>query len=666
MKKIKPYLILLLFLTISISCGGSNKNNDSGNSSSVTAPTFNLSSGTYSTDMSVSITNATNGSTIYYTTDGSIPTTLSQIYNSPIVVAGNGATITIQAIAAMAGMSNSNLAVAVYVINYKQVSTPNFSPTAGMCTSITISCTTPAVTIYYTTDGNTPTTSSAIYNAPISFTGSGTTLTVSALAVKSGMMDSTVASTVYNIPFTGTTLWSTPIRSASDSSRFTAVAADNNGNSYAIGYIINTGLFDFGGSSSPINGIMSNSNSVIVKYNSSGVAQWAKILESGNCMFKGIATDNSGNVFVVGEFNGTCNFGGNSSIINGISNYWNAVIIKYNSSGIAQWATPIMSATNSSWFYNVAVDQSGNAYAVGNVDGSSSFNFGGNSTMFNGINVGNNAVIVKYNSSGEAQWATSLLSASGFTFFNGVSVDQSGNAYAVGSFQNACSFDYGGYSTPFTNNDYGSSVIVKYSTSGVTQWATPIVSATGGNSFTSVAVDNSNNAYAVGFIVGTGSFNYGCGSFNGANGLINGMYPSCSSVIVKYNSSGIPQWSKSSTAVTTSRFESVSVDRWGNAYAAGYIYDNCDFGGSSILIYSQNKDNSVIVKYSTTGITDWAKSTTLSSDFNRFEGITVDHSGYVYATGYAIGTGFFSFGGNSNIFSGAYTSNNSIIVKYYP
>ncbi len=52
----------------------------------VATPAFNFTSGTYSSDLSVTITDSTNGATIYYTTNGETPTTSSTLYNGAISV----------------------------------------------------------------------------------------------------------------------------------------------------------------------------------------------------------------------------------------------------------------------------------------------------------------------------------------------------------------------------------------------------------------------------------------------------------------------------------------------------------------------------------------------------------------------------------------------------
>ncbi|MGN0032220.1 MAG: chitobiase/beta-hexosaminidase C-terminal domain-containing protein [Candidatus Limimorpha sp.] len=79
--------------------------------SSAAIPTFTPAAGTYIIPQSVVINCATEGSTIYFTTDGSDPTTSSNIYSEAINI---NQTTTIKAMAVMTGMNNSNIATATY------------------------------------------------------------------------------------------------------------------------------------------------------------------------------------------------------------------------------------------------------------------------------------------------------------------------------------------------------------------------------------------------------------------------------------------------------------------------------------------------------------------------------------------------------------------------
>ena len=106
---------------------------------------------------------------------------------------------------------SSNGLVSVSKIEYYHISsgavtpscaTPTFSSSAGAYLSaqnITISCDTEGATIYYTTNGDDPTTGSSVYSAPIAVSAS---TTIKALAAKDGYNNSSIATAEYSFPAT--------------------------------------------------------------------------------------------------------------------------------------------------------------------------------------------------------------------------------------------------------------------------------------------------------------------------------------------------------------------------------------------------------------------------------------------------------------------------------
>ena len=79
------------------------------------------------------------------------------------------------------------------------VATPQIFPASGTVTSgtkVTLACSTNGATIYYTTDGTTPSSSSTEYTAQITISA---TTTIKAIAIKDGMNDSSVISATYTV-----------------------------------------------------------------------------------------------------------------------------------------------------------------------------------------------------------------------------------------------------------------------------------------------------------------------------------------------------------------------------------------------------------------------------------------------------------------------------------
>ena len=156
-------------------------------------PAFNPPAGTYPTAQTVTIYNGMSNGSIYYTTDGSTPTSNSTPYTGPITVSLSE---TLQAIAVANGYPNSGVGVALYALT---AAAPTFSQPGGTYSSaqsITLSDITPGATIYYTTDGSTPTTSSTVYSGALTVSA---TETIQAIAAETGFGSSSVVSATYTI-----------------------------------------------------------------------------------------------------------------------------------------------------------------------------------------------------------------------------------------------------------------------------------------------------------------------------------------------------------------------------------------------------------------------------------------------------------------------------------
>ncbi|MET0553063.1 MAG: chitobiase/beta-hexosaminidase C-terminal domain-containing protein, partial [Vicinamibacteria bacterium] len=121
--------------------------------------------GNHAAPVTASFTTLTAGASIYYTTNGSEPTTGSTLYSSPVPVAQN---TTFKVKAFKSGVAPSNSATLAYAI---YAATPVLSPPAGTYPSaqtVTITTSSPGAVIRYTTDASAPTESSTQYTGPLS------------------------------------------------------------------------------------------------------------------------------------------------------------------------------------------------------------------------------------------------------------------------------------------------------------------------------------------------------------------------------------------------------------------------------------------------------------------------------------------------------------------
>ncbi len=121
------------------------------------APSFSPVQGTYASNQNVTLSSASQGVTIRFTTDGTTPTGSSTAYTGAISVTG---TTTLKAAAFRTGWTTSSVATSVYTM---KVGTPTINPTGGSYSgsqNVTVTAATTGAALRYTLDGSEPTESS--------------------------------------------------------------------------------------------------------------------------------------------------------------------------------------------------------------------------------------------------------------------------------------------------------------------------------------------------------------------------------------------------------------------------------------------------------------------------------------------------------------------------
>jgi hypothetical protein len=162
-------------------------------------PAFSPAAGTYSVAQSVTISDTTPGAVIYYTTDGTTPSTNSSVFSNPIVVSQSE---TLEAIATATGYSRSAVATAVYTFGVPTTTTltayPNPAPLGNTVTfTATVSSSTVVPVVASTV---TPTGTASFYDgttllATETLTSGVATYTTSTLSVGSHNITAVYAGT---------------------------------------------------------------------------------------------------------------------------------------------------------------------------------------------------------------------------------------------------------------------------------------------------------------------------------------------------------------------------------------------------------------------------------------------------------------------------------------
>jgi hypothetical protein len=143
----------------------------------------NIRGGWYNAAQSVALT-ASEAATIYYTTDGTTPTSASRQYSTPISIDKLNATTTLKFIVVDRAGNRSSLRFERYVLDtiapIVRASLLSGWYSAPQSVALTAS---EAATIYYTMDGTTPTSASRQYSGPISIDRLNATTTLTFMAV---------------------------------------------------------------------------------------------------------------------------------------------------------------------------------------------------------------------------------------------------------------------------------------------------------------------------------------------------------------------------------------------------------------------------------------------------------------------------------------------------
>ena len=375
----------------------------------------------------------------------------------------------------------------------------------------------------------------------------------------------------------------------------------------------------------------------VAKYTAGGVPLWSRRVGSSlDDRAQGVAVDGSGNVFVIGSFQGTVDFGGGAVTSQPTS--VNSFLVKYSPSGIHLWSKRL-SSTGMDEGLALAVDGQGNVTAAGVLYQTS--NYGGTSLTTAG---GADVWVARFSPAGAHLWSR-RGGGTGEDWVYGVAVDGAGNASITG--YSTAAADFGG---GLVGGAGAKDVIVaQYSSTGGHVWSRR-VGGSGDEVGRNVAVDGSGNVLVTGNFA-SASVNFGSGALSNAGGA--------DIFLTKYSAQGASLWSRrfgSSMSLSEAAY-GVGTDSAGNVMITGTVAAPIDFGGG--VLNGDNYYDIYVVKFDAAGAHTWSRRT------GAGEGRSVkgDGAGNVIATGTFSGTSTVNFGG-ANLESPGATD--SFLVKFAP
>lgn len=197
------------------------------------------------------------------------------------------------------------------------------------------------------------------------------------------------------------------------------------------------------------------------------------------------------------------------------------------------------------------------------------------------------------------QWVNAFGGV-GNDYVNTMSVDNAGNNYVAGKFQNTVDFDPGSGQTQRTASA-SDAFIAKYNASGVFQWV--ITFGNTGEDIVYSVKATSNAVYVTGFFTISANFNP-----LGTDATRSAISSSTDIFVAKYTTDGILQWVNTIGSTDIDSGNSLSVNAAGDVFVAGAYYDVADFDPSvnDGSLYSWGGYDMFLAKYSSTGTYQWA------------------------------------------------------------
>jgi len=391
---------------------------------------------------------------------------------------------------------------------------------------------------------------------------------------------------------------------------------------------------------------------------------WAKNVGStgGQESGQSIVADGKGNIFITGYFSGTVDFdpGVGTSNLTSVGSI-DVYFAKYDTNGNLIWAKSL-GGTNQDLGASLAVDASGNVYITGYFSGTVDFDPGAGTSNLTSAGL-DDVFFAKYNSNGDLLWAKNI-GGSSFDYGEAIILDNSGNIYLTGFFQNTVDFDPGAGTFNLTSRGGEDIFFAKYDSNGDLVWAKNVGGTDSDRAF-SIALDGSGNIYITGRFQGTVDFDPGAGISNLTSiGILDAYF-------AKYDNDGNLVWAKSIGGNSGDQGRSIVVDNSGNVYLTGSFNNTVDFdpGAGTTNLTSEGASDVFFAKYDTNGSLTWAQSIG-GTDFDQGNSIAVDVSGNVYLTGFFKNTVDFDPGsditnltseGGNDVFFAKYDSVGSLV-----
>ncbi len=271
-------------------------------------------------------------------------------------------------------------------------------------------------------------------------------------------------------------------------------------------------------------------------------------------------------------------------------------------------------------------DLDGNIYTAGFFQGEADFDPNDGVSTLSSLG-GTDIFVQKLTDAGDFEWAIQI-GGSGPDLVEEITVDEAGNVYIIGYFEDSVDFDPGAGVESFVSNGGTDIFIEKFDTDGNFEWVRRI-GGTLADEGESVSLDEDGNVFICGGYEGTVDFNPGPGVVEFTAAGDEDIF------ITKLDNDGTFLWSRNIGGISTDRAKDIHIDSSGSALITGIFADTVDFdnGLDEFELVSAGGSNDIfIMKLSNDGDFTWANRSGGTS-FDIPFSIVTDTSGNIYTTG---------------------------------
>ncbi|MGB2929584.1 MAG: hypothetical protein WBB70_11795, partial [Desulfobacterales bacterium] len=360
---------------------------------------------------------------------------------------------------------------------------------------------------------------------------------------------------------------------------------------------------------------------------------WGPPTDEDTMDSSGVAADNYGGVYVIGDFEGLCDFDpGPGEDFKQSNGHADIFLSKFDTEGNFLWVR-VWGGTEADNGEAIAVDYNGDVYATGDFKGTVDFDPGEGVDEHIANNNGN-VFLTSIDSDGGFLWARTW-GGEGVTEDTGysVAVDDFSNIFVTGVFEGAVDFDPGpGEDIQTSEGLESSSFLSKFDNSGNYFWARTWGNEAGGHSTScDVDVTSSGESFITGYYSKTVDFDPGVGQ---------DIYTSTHQAVfmTSYDQDGNYRWVKTWGGVSGISFDwgaGVAVHESGFVYVSGGFNGTCDFDpGPGEEFHSSNGGSDYFIsKYNTNGDFLWVRTWGGLEIWESVRAVAVNSSQSVIATG---------------------------------